>query len=619
MSSLLSTHTAKFIFFLLFTIQFVTVAAMSTTPFASELNRSAYSLLQKGQYEQAFAIAQQSLKRAREEHDLIEEARALSNLGANLFYLGDLDRALSFYLKSLDIATRVDNVEGELRAINNIASIYSDLRNSKEELAYRIKHLKISLRIDDADEILVSYIGLTSAYANNDQLSEAKKFSNLSKQLFELNVNPFYKVYALFAQNEIYKAEEKFDLALQNSQLILKIAQLNNYEGIEVEAISQIAFNYDRLGEFDRSIETALRTIKLAKKLNFKNLQVQAHQLLSEIFSKLRKFKKALYHNKIFYTLKSEIVNKKVKILAELTGIERDIAKTEKKLIQSQKDKEILTLKLEKQRQNQYIWIISLLSTFFITLFWYFRRASKKELERQKQLNNQLKELDTIKDRVLTNTSHELRTPLNGIIGLSNIIIHDDTNNFTKSTMQSLKLIKRSGEQLALVINDILQLSKLNSNKVTLTNTKFDLVCLINDVIKVCLPSSIDKHLKIKFDYKNRYIEIRQDRARLQQILFNIIGNAIKFTRQGEVELTVNKEDQEFSVCVKDTGIGIPRDRTERIFEGFEQVDNSDSREHQGTGLGLAISKKLVETMGGKLVLTSELGEGTQVEINLPC
>jgi len=593
--------------------------AQGSTLSASELNNSAYSLLQNGQYKQAFAESQRSLVLARKERNPTEEARALSNLGSNLLYLGDYDRALALYFESLEIASKTNNVEGELRATNNIASIYSALKNPVEELAYRTRHLRISEKSSDQYEVLISHIGLISAYANNDRLEQARESVLLSKVLLKSNGNQFIKSYALFAENEIYEAEGKFGLALKNAQLTLKISREEKFDGIEVAASAEIAHYYNLLGEFDLAIETAFQTLKLAKKLNIKTEEANTHKLLSEAFNNKQQFKEALYHIKLSHDLNEKTINQKVKTLGEITKIERDIASTEEKLIRSQKDREILALKLEKQKQNQLIWMISLLFISLSILFLYFRKTSRNELARQKRLNHQLKELDIVKDRVLTNTSHELRTPLNGIIGLSNIIIHDEQNKLSDSAIQAVKLIKSSGEQLSVVINDILDLSKLKSNKITVTNSSFDLVDLTNDVIEVCKPSTLEKGVEIIFTQSNQSIEINQDRIRLQQILFNIIGNAIKFTRQGEIKIIILKRSGDFSLCVSDSGIGIPTDKVERVLEGFEQVDNGASREFSGSGLGLAISQKLAETLGGELVLTSELGKGTQVKICLPC
>ncbi len=218
----------------------------------------------------------------------------------------------------------------------------------------------------------------------------------------------------------------------------------------------------------------------------------------------------------------------------------------------------------------------------------------------------------------LANMSHELRTPLNGILGYAQILQRD--SSITAQQLHSLNVIVKSGDHLLGLINDVLDLAKVESGKIELNKTDFNLPSLligIDEIIKIRAKyKGIDFHLESADDLPKG---VHGDERRLRQILLNLLGNAIKFTDRGGVTLRVNKPDSLLCFKIEDSGIGISPENIERIFEPFEQAGEL---EHQakGTGLGLTISKKLVELMGGRLCVSSQLRIGTQFwfELALP-
>ncbi|MDM8565655.1 response regulator [Candidatus Halobeggiatoa sp. HSG11] len=223
------------------------------------------------------------------------------------------------------------------------------------------------------------------------------------------------------------------------------------------------------------------------------------------------------------------------------------------------------------------------------------------------------------KSTFLANMSHELRTPLNGILGFTQILQLD--SSVTDKQLNNLNTIEQSGNYLLNLINDILDLAKVESGKIELYKTDFNLLLLLNNVgelIKIKTKNKgIDFNLKVANDLPN---EVHGDELRLQQILLNLLGNAIKFTDRGSVTLQVNSEklkvkskkiQSQVQFLIQDTGVGISQENLETIFKPFEQV-GEQKRQVEGTGLGLAISKNLVELMGGKLCVKSQVNAGTQ-------
>jgi two-component system sensor histidine kinase ChiS len=255
-----------------------------------------------------------------------------------------------------------------------------------------------------------------------------------------------------------------------------------------------------------------------------------------------------------------------------------------------------------------------------------------QELERQ---NEALERLNKLKDEFLANTSHELRTPLNGMIGIAESMIDGATGQLSEQQRKNLLLIVQSGHRLATLVNDILDFSKLRYKTIELQLQPVGLREIAEVVLPLSQPLIKNKELQLINAIPKDIPPAQADENRLQQILYNLVGNAIKFTEKGTVEISAelvmgNEEDsrqlpithyplpKQLAITVSDTGIGIPEDKLDRIFESFEQGDGSTAREYGGTGLGLAITKKLVELHGGEIRVESTVGVGSRFTFTLP-
>ena len=240
--------------------------------------------------------------------------------------------------------------------------------------------------------------------------------------------------------------------------------------------------------------------------------------------------------------------------------------------------------------------------------------SAKQEIDKRA---DELEKASKYKSEFLANMSHELRTPLNSIILLSKLLALNSDNNLDDDSVEKVSVINKAGNDLLLLINDILDLTKIESGKMDLDYSEVKTSELLDDVSGLFNAVAEDKNLE--FIVVDHYKSILMtDKGKIAQVLNNLLSNAFKFTRNGGVTLDLSTIDNNLVIAVKDTGIGIPSDKIDTIFDAFKQVDGSISREFGGTGLGLSICKTIVELMNGYIIVESEYGKGTEFKIILP-
>jgi len=370
-----------------------------------------------------------------------------------------------------------------------------------------------------------------------------------------------------------------------------KISDLVIKFSISVSSLKNIVFSYRNINEV---LEDAF--YKKGYISNFK--QEKKVIFLKNFFNQRRRIKELEEENARLIEFNSDRIEKIFKIIGDITW-----------------DENLKPPEMDIDDSDPYS------DVFYSLKLLYF--DVKEIIDNRDVLIEKAKEADALKSSFLANLSHEIRTPLNGIIGFSDLLLEDD--DLKDNQKQFLEIISKNSNNLLSLMNDLIQISTIEAGQVIIKNKEFDLNNLFFQLEKmfssIVIKDNLEVDVKSVTTGNGKFI-IKSDELRINQVLVNIIGNAIKFTKKGNVFFGYNvvfaKEGDYIKFYIKDTGIGIDKKHKDIIFDRFRQIDGSNTRNYGGTGLGLSISKNLVELLGGEIWIESEEGKGSIFYFTIP-
>ena len=530
-----------------------------------------------------------------------------------------------------------DALELAIKAENNtsIGIIYSKkgkLHLLIEEQDEAIKSLNEAIKVqrsNDNANLGNSYKTLGEVYLSKKDYNQAIDYFVSAKNLFQqesLNKNI---AETLVLEGATYLSLENHKKARELFDQSIQLAKKENLPRIESSALVKQSSVFTLLGDNGKAIQLANEGLNIAKANKFPDIISEGYAVLSDATQNIGDYKTSNDYLRAF-----------IKLSDSLRAVKKANLSPEKRIQSLISDQIEKTKRTEDQleeanNKNDLSTLISILSVALITILSLLTLSLYKNNNIRLKTNNMLHkknaELIIAKEKAelasktkanfLSTVTHELRTPLYAVTGLSNMLLDE---NPKPEQIQHLKSLKFSGDYLLAFINDILQINKIEANKVDLEPEAFNLKKKINNIILALNNSALDNNVKIHFEYdKDLQENFIADQLKISQILINLIGNSIKFTKDGDIWIRVYKIEQKDTIYtlrfeVEDNGIGISEEKQENMFESFSQGSIQINRKYGGTGLGLSIVKGLIDILKGKIFVKSELGKGTTFYFEIP-
>jgi signal transduction histidine kinase/CheY-like chemotaxis protein len=526
----------------------------------------------------------------------------------------------------VELAKKIRNNRALGVAYEDLGTIHSDIGNYSESVNYFKKG--IYLAQSEKDSVLLGrlYMGISRLYLRLQNPQKALRYIDSSIYI----LLPGSKTYtecdgclkkALTDKAGVYNLQKKYKEALEELLQMRSYYAANSSVGNDFY-YSELATSYLGLKQMGLAIQAA------EKGLVNPNIELSESQRTYEIlylaWSDLGNYKKAFEAYQKFISIKDTLW--KFRNVQEVTRLELESNFRHKSL----KNKLEYTEKLNTEKSNRNIFIaVAIMALALVIALFYrvrFMRKTQGALEEKNVLieaeKERAKTSEKAKHQFLANMSHEIRTPMNAIKGMTDILLRRDPQ---KAQIEYLDAIKESSASLLIIINDILDISKIESDKIELERVPFSITELVRNVHVLMKFKTEEKGLELKIIVPENIPLVLGDPNRLRQIIINLVSNAIKFTEQGSVTtvLKVTEVENEKDVLkamftIMDTGIGIDDGNIEKIFNSFEQAYSDTSRRFGGTGLGLSISKKLVNIQNGDIWVESKKRIGSQFHFTIP-
>ena len=541
----------------------------------------------------------------------------------------EFDKAQDQLNRSLELAKRINHERYIALSSSILARLYHVRHEYDQGITQLQRAINIQREINDESGLAYSYILYGKLFSSKGESDRAIKYYDLAEKYYTKNENP--EQLGVIALNKaiVYLGEpenrEQAYSLLNNAEIYLKDST-NKYE------LSRLYYFKARANiikkNYAKAEEAAYTSQEIAQSGNFIGMMMYTYSLLSKIAEAKGNPNAALEHLKKANEIQEYVFNLNKEALASETyqkfGMESLKSTVDELTLQNAEQER--TLKVNKLTTILSVALITILSLLTLSLYKNNNlRARANELLQKKNSELTLakenaEKASMAKAQFLSTITHELRTPLYAVTGLTHLLLEESPTESQKEHLNSLKF---SGEYLLSLINNILDLNKLEANKVEIVKTSFNLEQRMSDVLIALKNSADEKKTKLHFDFDEDIPKkLIGDPLKISQILINLIGNSIKFTEDGDIWISVKKARQEDKNVylffeIKDNGEGISKEKQKAIFENFTQGSTQINRKFGGTGLGLSIVKNLLSLLNSKIYLESDLGKGSRFSFEL--
>ncbi len=564
-----------------------------------------------------------------------------NNKGVVYRRLDDYQTAISNHIKALQLSEETKNLKSQAIAINSIGNIHMMIGNLDEALSNFNNSLILEQKLNDKLGIAINLNNIGNVYAQKQDMKKALEYYTLSLNVNK-EINSLKGIAICYTDiGRVYESLNQPEKAMTNYLDALDI-------NLRIDDKHSLAYSYLQAGElytdqeeYDKALNYLVPGLELAVKIGAKSFIMNGYAALYRINRAKKDYEKAFKYLELSHAYNDSINNINVRKDIARLQIKYESERKENKIALLERNAAIDQLNIKRQKNISLFTLLGFITAlgFVIFLSYYLynkNKTNKLLLERNRIIEKTKAELDSYskqllkakqeaehnskaKGEFLANMSHEIRTPLNSVLGFAELLSKSVT---LPEQLDHLKVIKSSGRTLLTLINDILDLSKIEAGKFTIDYEDINPEVLLEDIIQIFSHKSLEKNLLLVNNISPDLPKsIHFSELRLRQILFNLIGNAIKFTHSGSIVVEAYSEEADedhinLFITISDTGIGIKEDELKRIFEPFNQSDNNKNK--QGTGLGLTITKRLIEIMNGTIDVISQEGIGTKFNIKFP-
>ena len=543
---------------------------------------------------------------------------------------GDYYNAKDNLIKALEIAIEINDLKSEGIIHTKIAKIQFIIDDPKEAFVSLTKAAKIQRDIEDYKNLAITFNTRGILHYNNKEYQTALDYFNSAKTKFEEDDLEEYTSEVCLNEAKVYLKLEDYKSAKSLLDKSILIAKKYSQKNILSNALINSGKALYHLDNPKLGLARTYEGLEIAKENSFTENINESYLTLSDI-----------YQNNKDYKLANTFLIKHIQLSDSILNIKRENLSpetTNNQYLNEYREAENLHLKAqmeEKNEESNLTKITTILSIALITILSLLTLSLYKNNNIRLKTNNMLHkkndELIKAKEKAelaskskanfLSTVTHELRTPLYAVTGLTNMLLDESPK---EEQIPHLKSLKFSGDYLLTFINDILQINKIEANKVDIDPEVFNLKKKVDNVISALTNSATDNNVKMHYEYDSNLPEsFEADQLKISQILINLIGNAIKFTKDGDIWVKIKNIGEDNGIFnvrfeIEDNGIGITKEKQEHMFESFSQGSIQINRKYGGTGLGLSIVKGLIEILKGDIYLKSELGKGSSFFFEIP-
>lgn len=564
-----------------------------------------------GKLDSAYLFYDLGLNIAEEYNDSSQISYSLNNIGDYYYKKSLFSTSLWYIFRAYEIFEIIDDSIGMAYALNDIGEIYLRQNNYNKALEHFSRSKELRTRLNDDRGIAKSLINLALTYLKQGEIDLSEETYNSA---FEYSSKANYtkgKSWIKSGLSEIFFYKKQFHKALENGFKALKIdKKIGNKYG-EIINLNQIGKIYLSQGKFNKSEEYLEMARKESERTGHLDQMMISHNYLRELSLISGNYRNAYKHMKDFEAIKDSIYSlESANQIADL--------QTAFLIEKKEKENEILRKDLEfEQKTNKYLLIISLLISGILFLLYAVIRAKKKSIKKLNDINLQLNELNTQKDKMFSIIGHDLKNPAGSLNNFLEILYEEYETLSKEDTREILKHSYHASERLQNQLLDLLEWGTVSSGLIDFNTEEINLDIVVEGICELHRPTAKIKNITL--DHIKSECVINSDTKMITTVLRNFVNNSIKFTPEGgKITVSYYEDECHYFISTKDTGVGIDSEKIDNLFRIDKVSSARGTAEEEGSGLGLLICNEFAKKCGGMIDVKSKVGEGSEFIIKLP-